>query len=85
VRGRVEVELMSCIDCQDPWTHARGRCSTCYARAIRTGEITALYAKVSAHEALLMRCLRDEGLSLGEVAEAVGRGVATVHRHVGTS
>lgn len=85
MRHGVEVELMDCKDCGDPWTHARGRCSTCYARAIRTGEITRLYTKVSADEALLIRCLRDQGLSLAKIAEAVGRASATVCRHAGRS
>ena len=72
---------VECKDCGDDYVHARGRCDTCYSRAMRTGEIVALYRHVSAEEVLLMRCLRDQGLSFGAIAAAVGRGVSTAHRH----
>jgi len=37
--------------------------------------------RVTEAEVQLMQCLRDQGLSLAAVADVVGRGDATVHRH----
>ena len=71
-----------CVDCGD-YAEARERCQTCYQRARRTGVITVIHARVSSEEALMMQCLKDQGLSLNAIARTIGRGVATVHRHIG--
>ena len=73
--------VSSCIDCGEAWVHARDRCDTCYRRAIRSGEIVVMLKRVTEAEVQLMQCLRDQGLSLAAVADVVGRGDATVHRH----
>ena len=71
-----------CIDCGD-YAEARGRCQTCYQRARRTGTIDIMHARVSDEEALMMRCLKRQGLSLHAIARTVGRAVTTVHRYCG--
>ena len=73
---------MACVDCGDEHAPARDRCDTCYRRALRTGEICRVLARVTNEEAATMRRMAAAGLSLGEVAHAVGRGWGTVRRHV---
>lgn len=75
--------MSECISCGDDWTVARGLCDTCYRRARRKGLIQPIRVSrpVTVAEVELMRALRAQGLTIAAVAEAVGRGVATVHRH----
>ena len=73
----------TCIDCGDDWIAARERCSTCYARALRDGVISVICEPVRPDEVDRMRRLKASGLSLNKIARVIGRGVATVHRHVG--
>jgi len=72
--------VTGCIDCGDRAV-ARHRCDTCYQRARRTGEIAVILHRVTADEVQAMRRLRAQGMSMAAVADEVGRGVATVHRH----
>ena len=75
--------MTACIDCEDDWVVVRGRCDTCYRIARREGVIVRLWCRVDEQEHARMVELQSRGMSLNGIAREIGRGVSTVHRHVG--